>query len=126
MWIMKVSSVNFTGTTKQGNEYDKTKVGKLTGMVAGAGWTAYKATKNFGKKMTFSERRNMVTELQSICPEGVNFRTFKNESIKIAKKIAKTGTAIAGAITIAVGLGVGAIVDACINKSRAKKADKAV
>lgn len=95
------SSIAFTGKakTKEGNDYKKTKVGKIVGASVGAGL--------MGTLITL----------------GGIAGGFKDMSKRAGILVASI--AIALAIFGGIGLGLGAIVDAIINSSRRKKADRA-
>ncbi len=129
MSIQSVNSVNFTSKTahtKNGNEYEKTRVGKYIGMGAGAaigaGVPAYllynRNYKMYLKRQLVEMRNNIMQELQK---EGIKSSKM---SAKTISKWLKAIPVVAGALTLLVGLGIGAIVDGAINHSRAKKADK--
>ncbi|MDR1168226.1 MAG: hypothetical protein LBK53_04965 [Heliobacteriaceae bacterium] len=97
---MKVSAAgtSFTGQayTNKGNQYKKTNLGKWIGMGVGAAVVGIRAykTREF---------------LGMICKQGA------------AAKLVVAGVLAA---IVAAGLGLGAIVDACVNSSRRGKADK--
>lgn len=120
--------------TKEGNIYDKTNVGKITGSAVGAtygGVQVYRVAKFMNEneplikqfvedclKSIESIDKNTVDGLLSAAEE----RTAAfNKGMKIGK-VAVASVAILA--TALVGLGVGALADFGINKYKAHKADK--
>lgn len=134
MAVDAVNSVNFQGRkgsyTKNGNEYNKTHAGRYVGMgvgaLVGAGYPLYilrevQKDKPFFKKVLVRCRQEFKNGLAQ---SGVDVSNLKM-SAKSVSKVLKGIPVVTGAITLLVGLGVGAIVDGIINHVRAKKADKA-
>jgi hypothetical protein len=114
--------------TKSGNEYKKTNMGKLIGALSlvGAAVTGYLVTsaisaKNLGCSFKEAAKLKMSNATSTYKP------TVKNGRLGVVKSPAKAAPilALAGGLLLAVGLGLGAIVDACVNKVRKNKADKA-
>lgn len=112
---MSLSSVSFNGvqsTTKAGNPYNKTKTGKVVGTTIGGAYVAYSALKMSKNLKSHSVLKNLVSN-------------FGKDGAREAIKLSKRAAGVISGIVIAAGLGIGAIVDGCINKSRQKKADSA-
>lgn len=148
MSINAINSVNFTAkrVTKNGNEYDKTNVGKYAGMgvgtAAGAGFGLHvkhvinKGMKEEGKTFeellkgvlgdTFTSLKSRLgdaaKEAETAAENGVD--EVAETTLKWAKRGFKAFPVILGAGGLLAGLGLGAIADGIINHNRAKKADK--
>lgn len=126
MIVNAINSTTFSGkikTTKNGNEYEKSNEGKkfvplvgLTGLAVstGAGLVTFKKDELFKKMLEETKQNDFEREV---------FDTFKT-SLRANKKVLVLGGA-AGLVAIAaVSIGIGAIFDAMINKTRRKDADK--
>ena len=138
---IQFNTVSFRGTavTDDGNEYNKTHLGKIGAtLVAAGGSGAYsyyqgdkvkKAVQNktqVGKDfLTALEETPALKDLRKQLEEKkITIKEFREQRSALAKNGMKLGFTgfIAGA-TI-VGLAIGAIIDHYVNKSRAEKADK--
>ncbi len=137
---IRFSTINFKGlaTTDDGNEYNKTNMGKagVTGLAAlgSAGYSYYATNKikkglktgnKFGRDFfkTLEENpvfQNLRKQLEEKKITTKEFRAQRSELIKKGIKWGHTG--LIGITTLA-GLAVGALVDHFVNKSRAEKAD---
>ena len=126
---MTVDAISFNGvqrTTKAGNEYTKTRANKVAGTLIGgsaAGYMAYMANKTLKNPEMFNAARKGAQKLL----KKTNIQEFKNVELGTLESIKalKVGTGMMAAAAVAIGLGVGAVVDACVNKHRKNKADKA-
>ena len=126
---MTINAISFNGAlgvSKAGNEYNKTNANKVAGVAvggaAGAGviYSAQHALKN---PEVFVEAKNKAQKYL----EKMNIKPFKDVKMGTEEvvKYLKTGSKAMAGAAIAAGLAIGAIVDACVNKHRANKADKA-
>ena len=126
---MTINAISFNGAlgvSKAGNEYDKTRANKVAGTLIGAGAGAgmiYSSNQVLKNPEMFVEAKNKAQKIL----EQMNVKPFKDVKMgtEEAVKYLKTGSKAMAGIAIAAGLGIGAIVDACVNKHRANKADKA-
>jgi len=126
---MTVNAISFNGvqkTTKAGNEYTKTRTNKIVGTAIGgtaAAGMAYMTSKTLKNPELFNAAKKNT---QAILKK-MNIKEFKNVELGTAEtvKALKKGTGMMAAAAVVTGLGIGAIVDACVNKHRQNKADKA-
>ena len=114
---------NFTGKAKtyKGNEYEKTNNGKLIGTGAGVVLSGVMGTlslKNMNKDANITNLKNIYENMK----DGLPYKSF-DEYLASMKKLNKIGAAVMTVITIALGLGIGAIIDNNKNNNRAYKAD---
>lgn len=135
---MAISGISLTDRTKtkNGNEYNATKVGKLTGTAVGTGAAVYTgyAVHN-GKKLLTEDAGNLIKEITNFMvaslPEEITsgikggFDKFVEEIPKNLRKYINIGSPIIAGVALLSAIGVGAVVDAMINKVKAFKADKA-
>ena len=123
---MSVSPVNFGAVTKNGNEYSKTKKGKVIGTVLATGYAGTNvalATKFMSKNpMTF---RKFLEPLVKAMQQYVDAGMARPEAKAYVKKCFKMGNGIGAVAIAAAGFAIGAAIDCISNKARAKKADKA-
>ncbi len=101
--VQPIKTLSFGAKTRNGNDYKKSQIGKLSGLVAGAGFAGYGLYKGIK---------------QGVFKEG--FKEFGKQG-KLAKNFVLAFTIGVFALT---GLGLGAIVDAIINSVRRNKADE--
>ena len=138
MSIDAINSVNFTGhaVTKNGNDYNKTNVGKYIGTAAGVAWVScplYVITKNdrsyrrfvvetWDKLVSFAaEKSDAFKELRDLPRK--EYRAARFEGVSHGGKV---GVILATIGLPLVGLGLGAVADGIVNHFRAKKADKSI
>lgn len=116
MSVSAVNSVSFAGKTKQtkkGNDYNKTKTAKIAG--AAVGFLAIPTASVFVAMKGGANLKNSVG--------GIFAAYFTKNGIWIDRKIA--ALCLGGlALTTFIGFGLGAGIDAIINKVRRNKADK--
>lgn len=116
---------NFTGkaVTYKGNEYEKTNNGKLIGAGAGAALSAVmvgKGIKNLKSETFQNALKDNFEAIKDTKPD----KTLE-QFVKTAKKASKIYLGVMTAITVLLGLGIGALVDKNKNENRAFKADMA-
>jgi len=111
---MNLNSIQFNvqSATKAGNPYNKTRLGKVAGSAIG-GTTAALIARNCAKRI--SNPTTLRNAIELVGKDGTR------ELIGIAKKVA----GIKAGVAILAGIGIGAIIDLCVNKARRAKADKA-
>ncbi len=98
---MNVNPVSFGAYTDNGNKYERTSAAKITGAVIGAGVGAYGMYRAANSK-------------------------FITKQLPLIRKIAKYSTiGISILATAGIGMAIGKLVDAVVNKHRQNKADKA-
>lgn len=129
---MTIHAVSFgkTSYSDKGNKYEKTKAGGLTGLVLGAGFSAYKIAD--GSKKLKKAMPNIEQELRDSFKNAGGAETLKmsveeymqltNKSMKLSKNIMFSILTLG---TLGLGFGLGKIADKIINTKRANAADKA-
>jgi len=120
------SQPNFTGkkaVTYKGNEYEKTNNGKLIGAGAGATLSAVMVGRGI-KTLKSKTYQNALKDSFEMIKEAKPEMTLE-QFVKRAKKVSKIGMGVMTAITVLLGLGIGALVDKNKNENRAFKADMA-
>ena len=130
-----VNSIAFAGktkTTKNGNEYKKTKAAKVTmGLIgaAGASATVYSSF-NYIKKD--NALKSIILNVckqsyRSVCEKFSNLPNAKQPMAfkKYVKSSIGLGSVALIAASAGIFTGIGAIIDGIVNHHRAKKADKA-
>lgn len=131
MSILSISVADRT-KTKNGNEYNSTNVGKITGAAIGTSATAV-----VGYKMHNAKKVLLSDEILGLTKEGYNtvfeelpedmksiVKGAIEEAPKYLKKAMKITTIAIGSAVLLSALGLGTLSDAIINKIRAIKADK--
>lgn len=126
MNINAINSTTFSGkikTTKNGNEYEKSNEGKkIMPLVAASFLTA-----NIGAEAVMLKKSGLLDDtLEKFKQSDAQKNILDNikKSLKENKKTAIISGAAILAILAAITVGVGAIFDAMINKTRRKDADK--
>lgn len=116
---MSIQAVSFGATTKNGNQYKKTNVGKIVGAALGV-TSAATACMLAPKTPSISILRKMVDARQQLLASGCT----KEAAKKVLSRTFKAGF-VGGMVGAVLGyIGIGAITDAIVNKIRANKADK--
>lgn len=116
---MSIQAVSFGATTKNGNQYKKTNVGKYVGAAMGVGAATISVS-----EVNKMPKINILRKFVSARTEMINNGFTKIAANKVIRNLYRVG--IVGGF-IAVGLiytGLGAVADAFVNKYRANKADK--
>jgi hypothetical protein len=135
---MTVNGVNFTGTTKYGNHYEKTSAGKATCatllLAGGVGAGAYGVAKTMGENDKFF--KSVADNFTKLGEKALPVKTSianKLKDVPLLKNISKIGAKgtagiIIGAAALAlIGAGtiIGSLIDGCVNAGRKSAADKA-
>ena len=116
---MSIQSVSFGATTKNGNQYKKTSVGKYIG--ATYGLVAATASSILVLNMP---KTSVIRKFIPLRKKLINSGFSKIEAKKLINNSAKCGF-VGGIIGVIAGYtAIGVIGDAIVNKIRAKKADK--
>lgn len=116
---MSIQAISFGATTKNGNQYKKTNVGKYIG--AALGMSAATIAVSEVNKMP---KINVLRKFVSGRTEMINNGLTKIAANKAIRNLYRVGI-VGGFITVGlIYTGLGAVADAFVNRYRANKADE--